>query len=87
MSQKSFIFNQNCKDLVINFVFEGTYLLENKTLTLRIKLNSINKNTSFQYTVIVFVLIFISLMIFSMFILNYSKKRKKKILAELTIKY
>ncbi len=89
LSQEIFVFNEDCELVVIEFFFNGTLLLENKTLTLTTRLSlSTKQNSPFQYNYLLFV-IFISIIlaVLSVAVFNYIKKRKEKLLADITIKY
>ncbi len=82
--------NQESKDLLVNFIFNGNYYFENKTICLRLKiiepLNSKNQKSlkiNLMPTSIVLVLVSI---IFS-FIIVKKKKKNKAPLSELVIRY
>jgi len=89
ISQKAFIFNEDCELVVIDFFFNGTLLLENKSLTLTIKLSSsMKQNSPFQHDfLLIFIYISIILVMFSAILFNYIKKRKEKLLADIKVKY
>ncbi|MFX1575364.1 MAG: hypothetical protein ACFFB0_21725 [Promethearchaeota archaeon] len=89
LSQEFFLFNVDCKLIVIEFFFNGTFLLENEKLILTARVSLATKqNSPFQYNYL-FIVIFISVLlaVLSVGIFNYYKRRKEKILADITIKY
>ncbi|MFX1312372.1 MAG: hypothetical protein ACFFHD_07140 [Promethearchaeota archaeon] len=92
LSQEIFISDENCEVIIIKFFFNGTRFLENKTLSLMLRLNlSTNQNlhnSPFQYNkFLVVISISIILTVFSVALFRYIKKRKEKPLANITVKY
>ena len=74
-------------DLKLNFVYNGTIYLENKTISLNININSSKAKSTLNSNVIIFTAISITSLIISLPLLYRFKKERKKMLTEITIRY
>ncbi|MFX1365169.1 MAG: hypothetical protein ACFFCE_18090 [Promethearchaeota archaeon] len=90
IAQELFNYNQECRDFNINLIFNGTDSLENKTLSLNLKIkqefNSDNKNL-LQMRIISFVSVLAVILVLISYFLSEKKKRIDKLLTDLIIKY
>ncbi|MEE9378282.1 MAG: hypothetical protein V3V33_09635 [Candidatus Lokiarchaeia archaeon] len=88
--QKLFNFDQKSQRFNINIIFNGTYYLKNKTLSLSLKINqeiySKTKNT-LQMSILSFVSILIIILIILSYIISEKKNRSDKLLTDLIIRY
>ncbi|MFX1303284.1 MAG: hypothetical protein ACFFBV_09200 [Promethearchaeota archaeon] len=90
LAQTLFNSNQQSEELSINIIFNGTYSLPNKTLVLCLRVNqgAIPKmENSFQLNFISFISILIIVLIVLSIIINNTKSKSKKLLAELVMRY
>lgn len=90
ISQELFNYNQESQDFNIDIIFDGTYFLENRTLSflLRIEqeINSNNTNT-LQMSILSFASILVIMLIIISYIISEKKNRSNKSLTDLIIKY
>ena len=75
------------EDLKLNFVYNGTIYLENKTISLNININNSKAKSTLNSNVIIFTAISITSLIISLPLLYRFKKERKKILSEITVRY
>ena len=88
--QELFNFDKKSQEFNINIIFNGTYFLENKTLSLSLKINQeIDSNTknTLQMTILSFMSILIGILIVVSYIVWGKKKRNDKLLTDLIIRY
>jgi len=88
--QELFKFDQKSQEFNINVIFNGTYFLENKTLSLSLKIyQEIYSNTknTLQMSILSFVSILIIILIALSYIISEKKKRNYKLLTDLIIRY
>lgn len=88
--QKSFNFNLEGQEFNINIIFNGTNFLNNKTLTLRLKINRetySDKKNSLQMSILSFMSILIIILIVLSYIISDKKNKSKKLLTDLIIRY
>ena len=88
--QELFNFEQEGQEFNINIIFNGTYFLENKTLSLSIKINKeifYNTKNTLQLSVLSFMSILIIILIVLSYIISEKKNRSGKLLADLIIRY
>jgi len=87
--QNSFNSNPASQEFIISIIFNGTFFLDNKTLTLSLKIKNIYTETmnSFQMKFLSFVsVLFVVLILLSYVIIN-KKSKNGKLLTELIIRY
>ncbi|MFW9879562.1 MAG: hypothetical protein ACFFG0_41330, partial [Candidatus Thorarchaeota archaeon] len=87
--QNCFNYDHTNQEFIIEIIFNGTYLLDNKTLILNLNLSDIYSVAmySFQLKFFSFLsVLFIVLIILSYVIIN-KKGKPEKFLTELTIRY
>ena len=87
--QNSFNSNPASQEFIISIIFNGTFFLDNKTLTLSLKIKNIYTETmnSFQMKFFSFVsVLFVVLILLSYVIIN-KKSKNGKLLTELIIRY
>ncbi len=88
--QKSFNFNLEGQEFNINIIFNGTNFLNNKTLSLSLKINRetySDKKNSLQMSILSFMSILIIILIVLSFIISNKKNKSKKLLTDLIIRY
>ena len=90
ISQDSFNTNQASQDFTVNIFFNGTYSLDNKTLTLNLNLNQdiiAETQNSFQITIFSFTSVLIVILILLSYVIINKKSKSEKLLSELVIRY
>ncbi len=90
ISQEFFNFNQKSQELIVNIYFNGTYFLDNKTLSLDLKLNQdlfSEINNSFQINFLSFISILVIILILFSYMLTNKRSKSEKLLTDLIIKY
>lgn len=80
-------FSVKIEDLKLNFVYNGTIYLENKTISLNININNSKAKSALNSNVILFTALSIVSLLISLPLLYRFKKERKKILTEITIRY
>jgi len=80
-------FSVKIEDLKLNFVYNGTIYLENKTISLNININNSKAKSALNSNVILFTALSIVSLLISLPFLYRFKKERKKILTEITIRY
>ncbi|MFX1315138.1 MAG: hypothetical protein ACFE9T_04690 [Promethearchaeota archaeon] len=90
ITQESFNPREKLEDLIINIIFNGNYFLENKTITLNLKIQSntdLKRNIYSQISLfsLFLILFIISIAIFLTF--RNIKRNKESILTEITFRY
>ena len=88
--QESFNFNLEVQEYNINIIFNGTNFLNNKTLTLGLKINRetySDKKNSLQMSILSFMSILIIILIVLSYIISDKKNKSKKLLTDLIIRY
>lgn len=90
LSQELFNFNQKSREFIINIYFNGTYFLDNKTLSLNLNLDpEINSeiNNSFQINFLSFVSILIIILILFSYMITNKRSKSEKLLTEIIVRY
>jgi len=90
ISQEFFNFDQKSQKLIVNIYFNGTYFLDNKTLSLDLKLNQDVYSeiyNSFQVNFFSFISILVIILILFSYILTNKRSKSKKLLTDLIIRY
>ena len=88
--QESFNFNLMSQEFNINIIFNGTNFLNNKTLTLPLKINRetySDKKNSLQMSILSFMSILIIILIVLSYVISDKKNKSKKLLTDLIIRY
>jgi len=80
-------FTGEIEDLKLNFVYNGTIYLENKTISLNININNSEAKSSLNSNVVLFTALSIISLLISLPLLYRFKKERKKMLTEITIRY
>ncbi|MFX1411899.1 MAG: hypothetical protein ACFFA6_16250 [Promethearchaeota archaeon] len=90
LTQESFNPEGKLKDLIINIIFNGNYFIENKTISLNLKIKNnadLKNKISSQISLFSFFLIVISISIAISLTFRNIKKNKENILTEITFRY
>ncbi|MBA7558260.1 hypothetical protein ES705_51056 [subsurface metagenome] len=80
-------FTGEIEDLKLNFVYNGTIYLENKTISLNININNFEAKSSLNSNIALFTALSIISLLISLPLLYRFKKERKKMLTEITIRY
>ena len=80
-------FSVKIEDLKLNFVYNGTIYLENKTISLNLNINNSKAKSALNSNVILFTALSIGSLLISLPLIYRFKKERKKILTEITIRY
>jgi len=80
-------FSTKNEDIKLNFVYNGTIYLENKTISLNLNIINSNKKSLLELNVILLTTLSIILLLISLPLLYKFKKERKKILTEIIVKY
>lgn len=88
--QELFYFDQEYQEFNINIIFNGTYFLENKTLSLSLSIDKViyyNTKNTLQLSILSFISILIVILIVLSYIISEKKNRSDKLLTDLIIRY
>jgi len=80
-------FTGEIEDLKLNFIYNGTIYLENKTISLNININNSKAKSTLNSNALLFTSLSIVSLLISLPLLYKFKKERKKMLTEITIRY
>ncbi|MFX1345277.1 MAG: hypothetical protein ACFFBC_03310 [Promethearchaeota archaeon] len=80
-------FTSNIEDIKLNFVYNGTIYLENKTISLNLNMIDFKKKIMLKSNVLLFTVLSVMSLLVSLPLLYKFKKERKKILTEIIVKY